>query len=275
VCARPPRRSTGISEATPGAARTLLVVPPWGTVTRYTPRDVELEVFEAVLFDMDGTLLSSVAAVVRAWTTLAIELAIPPDRFGDFHGMPARDLVERLLHDRTSQERRAALDRVTQLELDDLEGITVLPGAAEALAALVPAGRCAVVTSSARDLAHLRLRVTGLRPPAVVVSADDVARGKPDPEPFVQAAEALSADPARCLVVEDATAGARAGGGAGAAVVGLRTTSPDGPGGADLIVHDLASLRFEVGEAGVRVRRAPVGGGGPADDVVAGARPSS
>ena len=208
--------------------------------------------FAAVLFDMDGTLLSSIAAVERAWTTLAHELSIPGERFGDFHGMPARDLLEALMPDRSAQERREALDRVGALELADVDGIEVLPGAAEALRLLSP-GLCAIVTSSTTALAAVRLRAAGLPTPDVVVTVDDVVVGKPDPAPFLLAAKRLGVDPAHCLVVEDATAGIAAGRAAGSATLALTTTYPAGLITGDLVVPDLASVQFSAVEGGVRV----------------------
>jgi sugar-phosphatase len=196
-----------------------------------------------VLLDMDGTLLSSTAAVERCWRTLARE-----------HGVPARDIVDLLLADRSADERAAALDRVVELEIADTEGITVLPGAAEALAALVPAGRCAIVTSCGRRLAEARYGASGLPWPEVVITADDVTRGKPDPEPYVLGARRLGVPVDRCLVVEDAPSGVRSGRAAGAVTLGLRTTGP-GPG-ADVEITDLSEARFRIQDRRVRVERA-------------------
>lgn len=206
--------------------------------------------FAAVLFDMDGTLISSTASVVRSWTRLAHEYAIPAERFGDFHGVPSDALIDLLLHDRSPAERRAAAARITELEVADGEGVAALPGAADAIAALAPLGRCAVVTSATARLATARLAVTGLLA-CPVITADDVTRGKPDPEPFRLAAERLGVDPADTLVVEDATAGVAAGRAAGATVLGLTTTLPDLD--ADWVVPDLAAVRLVPVPGGVVV----------------------
>lgn len=210
--------------------------------------------FDAVLFDMDGTLISSTASVERCWLRLAREHDVPDARVVPFtfHGVPARDIVDDLLADRTAAERAAALARVVDLEVTDTEGITVLPGAVEALTVLGAAGRCAIVTSCGRDLAAARTGAVDLPVPAVVVTADDVERGKPDPEPYLLGARRLGVAPERCLVVEDASSGVRSGRAAGAATLGLRTTDPAGPGG-DLVLADLGAVRFEVGPAGVRL----------------------
>lgn len=220
-------------------------------------RDVLAETFDAVLFDMDGTLISSIASVERCWRRLAEEFAIPASAFGDsgFHGVPARDILLTLMPDRTAAERGAALARIVDLEVTDTDDIEPLPGAVRALTAL--GGRAAIVTSCGRRLAEARLRAAALPVPAVVVTADDVRRGKPDPEPFARGAELLGAAPARCLVVEDAAAGVDSGRAAGAATLGVRTTSAGGADvPADLVVEDLSEMRFELGPDGVRVVRA-------------------
>jgi sugar-phosphatase len=211
--------------------------------------------FAAVLFDMDGTLISSVGSVLRSWARLAREFEIPADRFGQFHGIPARDLVDGMLHDRSPEERARALHRIVEIEIDDVADIEVLPGAAAALAALVPHGRCAVVTSCGRTLAAARLRAAGLTVPDVMVTADDVVRGKPDPEPFRTGARLLGVDPRACLVVEDAPAGIAAGRAAGAATLALTTTVTAGEIDGDLVVPDLAAVRLEATNDGVRVRQ--------------------
>lgn len=211
--------------------------------------------FDAVLFDMDGTLISSLASVVRSWTRLAQEFAIPPAPVREFrfHGIPARDIVETLLADREPEERARALRRIVELEVTDTGDIEVLPGAAEALGALAGAGRSAIVTSCDQALAAARLAASGLPAPALVVTADDVTRGKPDPEPYVLGARRLGVDPARCLVVEDAAAGLVSGRDAGAATLGLATQSPAEVLEADVVVPHLGAVRFEVVDGGVRV----------------------
>ncbi|MCL3861409.1 HAD-IA family hydrolase [Actinotalea sp. K2] len=209
--------------------------------------------FSAVLFDMDGTLISSIGSVVRSWTRLAQEFAIPAERFGDFHGTPARALLDHLMHDRTASERARAVERVEELEVADLDDIAILPGASRALHAVDAPGRSAIVTSCTRRLAQARLVATGLPVPRVVVTVDDVTRGKPDPEPFRLGADRLGVRPEDCLVVEDATAGVQAGEAAGAATLALTTTAADGRIEADLVVRDLSAVRLLLVPDGVRV----------------------
>ena len=209
--------------------------------------------FDAVLFDMDGTLLSSIGSVVRSWTRLAQEFGIPAESFGDFHGIPARALLDILMAERPVAERERAFARIVEIEVADVGDIEVLPGAAAALAAVAESG--AIVTSSTRRLALARLAASGLSAPEVVVFAEDVTRGKPDPDPYLLAAARLGVAPARCLVVEDSAAGVAAARAAGAATVALTTSEP-GAIGADLTVPDLSALRFVVVPGGVVVEDA-------------------
>ncbi|MBD5785357.1 HAD-IA family hydrolase [Cellulosimicrobium terreum] len=211
--------------------------------------------FDAVLFDMDGTLIDSVPAVERSWRRLAAEHGLPdPDEYQIPHGTPARTVLAGLL---PPERVDAAYERIHELELLDADGVTILPGTRDALAAL-PAGRLAIVTSCTTPLAAVRMAASGLEAPAVVVTADDVERGKPDPDPFLLGAQRLGVDPARCLVVEDAPAGIASGRAAGCAVLAvtgthsaadLATTDP----APDAIAPGLGAVRFDVGPDGVRV----------------------
>lgn len=209
-----------------------------------------------MLFDNDGTLADSSGAVRRTWRAWAEHHGIPMERFGNVHGVPSRGIVERVAPHLDADAATADIDR---RELEDTEGIVALPGAAEALAAT--SERAAVVTSAGRELALLRLEAAGLTCPEVLVTADDVERGKPDPEPYLTGARLLGVDPRRCLVVEDATAGVRAGRAAGAATLAVLTTTARADlGEADLIVESLAAVRFLVTDDGVCVSIAPQGG---------------
>src|SRR5690606_8084119 len=132
------------------------------------------------------------------------------------------------------------------------------PGAAQALEAV--GERAAMVTSATRELARLRLTAAGLRPPAVLLTAEDFTRGKPDPQPYLLGAERLGVDPVRCLVVEDAPAGLRSGRAAGAATLAVTTTSSADELAplADHVVTDLSAVQFSLTADGVRVSLAPV-----------------
>ena len=211
------------------------------------------EIFEALIFDMDGTLIDSVPAVERSWGIWAAEHGLAVDTIKKFHGVPAAGVVEVLIPE---DRRQSAISRINELEVADLEGIVVLPGAAEALAA-VKGAKHAIATSCTAELAKARITATALQVPTVLVTADDVSCGKPDPEPFLTAAERLGVDPKRCLVVEDAPAGVAAARAAGCFTLGVLTTTPAERMPADALVPDLSAVRFEVVEGGgIRIREA-------------------
>lgn len=207
---------------------------------------------EALLFDNDGTLVSSMESVHRCWTRWAREYGITDEEFArvELHGRPAAEIIAELL---PGPVRAAALARIETLEVEDVAGgVLLLPGAKDLLSAL-PAGRWAVVTSATRPLAEARLREVGIDFPELV-AADDVTRGKPDPEPFLLAAARLGVDPARCVVFEDAPAGLAAGRAAGMRTVALTTTHPSAELDADVVVRDLSAVSVQVTDVGLVIR---------------------
>ncbi|MCM1938684.1 HAD family hydrolase [Streptomyces sp. G3] len=207
---------------------------------------------QALLFDNDGTLVSSLDSVRRCWTRWAVEYGITAERFGrvELHGRPAAEIAADLLPTARVAE---AVARIEQLEVEDVPGggVHLLPGTREFLDAL-PADRWAVVTSATRRLAEARLDAVGILA-KTLVAADDITRGKPDPEPYLLGARALGVDPAACVVFEDAPAGLRAGRAAGMRTVALATTHPAGELDADLVVEDLSALSALVTDAGIEI----------------------
>ncbi len=207
------------------------------------------ETFEAVIFDMDGTLIDSTPAVIRAWDLWATEHGLTRDDLAGNHGVPSAGVVRAVLPE---HRHEAAIDRINELEIADVEGIEVLPGAAEALASLAH-GKSAIATSCTVPLAAARIAAAQLVPPSVLVTVDDVARGKPHPDPFLEAARRLGADPTRCLVVEDAPKGLLAARAAGCFTLAVVTTTPVDELDADAVVPNLAAVRFETVQNGIRV----------------------
>jgi sugar-phosphatase len=177
--------------------------------------------FAAFLFDMDGTLVDSIAVANRIWTRWAQGHGIDPDAvLRTMHGVRAVETIGRHLPQGDIEREWAAL---TQAEMEDLEGVLELAGAAVFLRSLPPE-RWAIVTSAPRALAIARLERAGIPVPPVLVTAEDVTRGKPAPDCFLLAARKLGVEPAHCLVWEDAPAGIAAAEAAGATVVVVTAT---------------------------------------------------
>jgi sugar-phosphatase len=172
----------------------------------------------AFLIDLDGTLAETTGPQVRSWGSWAAERGLDASPFLDAVGMTHIAKIRRFA---PHLDAHAEAADVAERELRDTREITALPGAME----LLNSGyRMAIVTSAPRPLARLRLAAAGLPEPGIMVCADDVRAGKPDPEPYHRAAERLGVHPGRCTVFEDAPAGVASGLAAGAWVVALTTS---------------------------------------------------
>lgn len=182
----------------------------------------------AVLFDMDGTLVDSDAVVDRCWSRWAVECGLDPAAvLAVAHGNPAAATVAQFLPDASAAERAAAWARVYDLEVNDVDGVVAKPGAVELIATLERIGTpWAVYTSAPAQLAKVRLTAGGIAP-SVLVTVDDVSRGKPDPEGYLRAAELLGVPVTECLVVEDTVVGLTAGRASGALTAGLKGVPAD------------------------------------------------
>jgi sugar-phosphatase len=178
--------------------------------------------YAAFLFDMDGTLLTSIAAAERVWTRWAHAHGLDAEAFvPTIHGARAIDTVRRVATPGMDAEAEAA--RITAWELEDTIGVEAIAGAA-AFTASLPPQAWAIVTSAPRELAVRRLQAAGLPPAPVMVTAEDVERGKPDPSGYQLAAARLGVEAAHCLVFEDAPAGIGAAEAAGADVLVITAT---------------------------------------------------
>jgi sugar-phosphatase len=195
---------------------------------------------DAILFDIDGTLVDSTPAVIRTWTAFAEQRSLDSEEILRVsHGRRTEDTLADLL---PMSEVAAATELMEELELADLDDIVALPGV-DAVLRNLAAERWAAVTSGSRRLMRARLQAAGLPIPQVLIGAENVERGKPDPEGYLAAAAALGADPARCLIIEDAPAGIRAGRTAGAAVLAVATShDKDDLQGADAVVTDMTAI---------------------------------
>jgi sugar-phosphatase len=191
---------------------------------------------DGVLFDCDGVLVDSDASVDLSWRRWAEAVGLEPDALdGIVHGRRSEDTIADLL---PADRQAAATELIERIEVEDAARVTAIAGASDLIAAL-PAGRWA----GTRALATARLAAAGLPVPDVLVTADDVTNGKPDPEGYRTAALRLGYDPARTVVLEDAPSGvlaARAAGAGGVIGVGSRDGLPD----VDMRVRDLTELRW-------------------------------
>ncbi|OCJ18287.1 glycerol-3-phosphatase [Rhizobium sp. AC44/96] len=178
--------------------------------------------YDAFLFDMDGTLLNSIAVVERVWAGWAVRHGLEPEVFlRTIHGIRAVDVIKQLALPGVDpvHEAKQLLDE----EMADVEGIVQIPGAVSFLNSIAP-DRWAIVTSAPIELAKRRMAAAGIPTPRVLVSGEEVAAGKPSPECYRLGAQRLGVDPSKCLVFEDAVAGILAGEAAGADVTVITAT---------------------------------------------------
>ena len=196
----------------------------------------------ALLFDLDGVLIDSTPAVARVWHGWAVERGLDPETVVHMaHGRPSRTTIRELFPNADIEREDREVER---REMEDLEGVVLLPGAQQLLNSLPP-DRWTIATSCTRPLAEVRLRAAGLPIPKTMVTSSDVKIGKPDPEPYLKAAAKLGFSAADCVVVEDAPAGVRAGKAAGARVIAFLTTmqrSNLAEAGADWILRNCADI---------------------------------
>lgn len=173
---------------------------------------------DAILFDNDGVLVDSHEQVDVAWRTLATEFELDIDAiWSELVGARSRDTLSRHLEPDVVDD---AVERLERLEVELATHTQPLGGALDLIGQL-GSGRWAIVTSASRRLAEARWNGAGVFAPAHTVTADDVSRGKPFPDPFVTGASRLGVDPARCVVFEDSAPGGDAGRAAGATVIAV------------------------------------------------------
>lgn len=186
------------------------------------------QTYVAFLFDMDGTLLDSSAVVERVWMTWARNHGVDPDALlKALHGVRAEDTIRRFAGPTLDVAQET--EWILQGELNDVEGVIGIEGIGAFIGRLEP-GCWAVVTSATRALAEVRMRAAKIPIPDVMITAENVQRGKPDPEGFLLAAKRLGVPIRECLVFEDSPAGVAAGKAAGAhvAIVGGHVAETEG-----------------------------------------------
>jgi sugar-phosphatase len=206
---------------------------------------------QGLLFDLDGVLVDSTAAVVRVWRQWALEHSLDPQLVVNL-AMGQRS-VETIQLVAPHLDAEAENLKVEGMEIADKDGVIALPGATALLRSLPP-DRFTLVTSATRILAVARLGYADLAVPQRFVSADDVTQGKPSPDPYLKGAALLGKSPVDCLAFEDTPAGIEAAKAAGMRVIALHTTYPANElASADSIVASLADVRVEVHESNLAV----------------------
>jgi sugar-phosphatase len=201
----------------------------------------------AILFDLDGVLLDSTRVVAQQYTTWAQEQGLDPELVMQAaHGVRTVEVVRRVAPhlDAEAETRKIELREAAAFNM------AAMPGAVD-LVNSIPKGRWCVVTSGTRFLATTRMRRFGIPVPEILVTAEDVKQGKPDPEPYRKGAELLNVPPEECVVVEDAPAGIRAAHAAGMRVISLPSTCPvDDLKEADALVTGMAMIKVSLDGVG-------------------------
>lgn len=229
-------------------------IAPFWTIFNSAQSDKEQQVnFKGFLFDLDGTLVDSLPAVNRCWTQWGERHALSAEVVLDYiHGKPAINSLRHFMRGESEAAIQAEFHWLEQQEARDTQGIREIAGARALLTQLneqnIP---WAIVTSGSVPVAHARHRATELPLPAVFITANDIRRGKPDPEPYLLGAERLGLHPSECVVVEDAPAGIAAGLAAGSAVIAIDPAA-DTPGLNQVLFNlpDLSTLKITQNDTG-------------------------
>jgi len=209
---------------------------------------------KGVLFDMDGILISSIGSVERSWTKWALMRDVDPAyAIHIAHGCRSIETVAILRPDLDAEAENLVIEG---LEIEDTDGVTVLPGVQRLLAAL-PRGTWTVVTSATEPLARVRLAAGEIPVPERIVTAESVSEGKPHPAPYLAGAALLGLTPEECVVFEDAASGVKAGRAAGCTVVATPFShSAESLAAADYLIEDLTGVEVST-DGGLALRFTP------------------
>jgi mannitol-1-/sugar-/sorbitol-6-phosphatase len=197
-----------------------------------------------LLLDLDGTLVDSADAVLRGWQAWTRSVGLPAEGLAELvHGRSAASTITTLLPDVTDARLRRHIQYVLTFQERDPDPARPMPGAAELVSGLGPE-QWAVVTGCSAGMATARLAAGGLPRPRVLVTDEDVSRGKPDPDGYLLALQRLGITAGEALAVEDAPAGVAAARAAGITTVAVTSTHPAAQlTGADVVVDDLSAIR--------------------------------
>ncbi|GGW13853.1 HAD family hydrolase [Streptomyces capoamus] len=207
---------------------------------------------DAVLFDLDGTLVDSYGDAEDCWNEWAASVGLGETfDLAPFYGQKRADIIRTLLPHLPQREIEEHAEKVRLAERARVSKVVALPGAARVLAALPPE-RWAIVTSNDTEVAQARLRSAGLPVPEVIVSADNVVHPKPHPEGFLLGAEKLGFKPASVVGIDDSPIGVTAAKEAGMTVVAVRFRHDVSElQDAHVIADGVDAIQFEVQPDGI------------------------
>jgi mannitol-1-/sugar-/sorbitol-6-phosphatase len=210
---------------------------------------------QAILFDLDGTLVDSATRVERLWIEWSKRRGLDTASLLEImHGRPAAETIRIVAPHLSVQDEYRVLEAE---EIADMEGVRPYPSAGELLGTLSP-GQWAIVTSGTKRVAEARMRHVGLPIPGTFITADDVKAGKPAPDGYLLAARRLHLDPSECVVIEDAPAGIQAGKTAGMRVIAVASTlTPEVLRQADVAVQHLTEIKLLNTSQGIQIRVEP------------------
>jgi sugar-phosphatase len=203
------------------------------------------------LFDLDGVLVNSAECVERTWRTWAARHGLDPETvIAAAHGRRTIETVQMVAPE------LSALEEVASLEANEAmttEGIHEIPGARELLERL-PRVSWAIVTSGIRAVAEFRIELMGLPKPAVLICADEITYGKPNPEGYLTAAARLRVPATGCVVIEDAPPGIEAAHAGRMRVIAIAGTYPASRlTSSDAVVERLTDLRVSLDNGEIEI----------------------
>jgi sugar-phosphatase len=203
---------------------------------------VHLVFCEAVLFDLDGTLVESSICITRAWNAWAKRNGLNGAEVVEFaQGRQNLETIRRFVPQLDPVQEMAFL---AEMEENCQDGIVPKPGA-QAVLDGIPPDRWAVVTSAWRRLAEIRLRCAGLPQPPILVTADEISESKPSPLGYLSAADKLGVSPDSCVVFEDAAVGIEAARRAGMCCIGIGKSAACSVLDADWLIDDFLSVGMD------------------------------
>ncbi|KAH8554613.1 HAD-like domain-containing protein [Umbelopsis sp. PMI_123] len=201
---------------------------------------------KCVLFDMDGTLIDTTPLVEKHWRSFAAEHGLDAEKILEMsHGRRTIDTLKYWTPHHATPE---IADMYERKLTNESEGVSILPGVTSLLAAL-PHDKYGICTSAKSYMAEARLKQCNMDIPKVLVTADRVEHGKPDPEGYIMTGKILGYGGSDCVVVEDAPAGVEAAKRAGMHSIACVTThslEQLKAAGADYIVNDLGDVDVTV-----------------------------